>query len=95
MFYKFTILKSNETSHADFENALYCSTQSVKSILDTCNLTITLNSPSIYISKQDEVVMPFSLCKCRDLIQGSFVDLNHRLYPEFASIRKETAIQKN
>jgi hypothetical protein len=98
MMYKFTIIKSDETSNSDFESAFNCSVQSVRSVLEEYNLEPTIDSPSIYISESCRAggnTAFISVSQCGVLIEGSFKDSSNRLYPEFASMTKEEVIESH
>lgn len=90
MFYKFTAIKSVDSSDEYFESALYCSFQSIQSTLIDYNLHVTIQSPSIYISLPCESVsngFPLSLGECKGLIKSAFLDDKKMLYPEFSLIK--------
>ena len=87
MKYRYEIIKNDEVSDEEYENAFRCSVASVESILYDYNVDVTTDLASIYISQnKNSDEMPFLLQQCNDLIKDSFINAAGNLVEEFKGI---------
>jgi len=92
MKYVIAVIKSNEFEIGSFDNeeeafesAFICSAGVVSSIIESNDIKVEYDCPTITIYSETEA-LPFTLEECKSKVKVAFIDENGRTYPEFSKV---------